>query len=84
MINRSELFSLVVVDPAHPYGHPLVKYAVRVRDSETGRWWYIRSITRRPGSDRYIFTSDSTYAKLMTEKTARRHQMEMTPDIMGR
>lgn len=86
IIDRSETISQVINNPADPYGPPLIKYAVRVRDRNTGRWWYVRVIhPRKPGETyTYTFTSDGTYARLMSLQTARRHQANMTPDIMNR
>ena len=85
-INCSEVISQVVNNPADPYGPPLVKYALRVRECETGRWYYVRVIhPRKPGQTwTYSFTTDHTYAKLMSFRTARQHQSNMTIDILNR
>ena len=84
-INRSEVISQVVNNPADPYGPPLVKYVLRVRERETGRWYYVRVVhPRQPGRTwTYTFTTDKTYAKLMSLRTARTHQGNMTPDILN-
>ena len=84
-INRSEVISQVVNNPADPYGPPLVKYALRVRECETGRWYYVRVVhPRQPGRTwTYTFTTDKTYAKLMSLRTARTHQANMTPGILN-
>lgn len=85
MINCSEIVSRIINVPDDPYGPPLVRFVVRVRERETGRWWYVRSFSRSNGDERkYIFTSDIAYAKLMTQKTARFHQMCMMPDILNK
>lgn len=80
IIDRSETISSVVNNPADPYGPPLVRFVVRVRDSETGRWWYVQTVR----NGRYTFTRSSCAARhFITERTARRHQANMTPDIMN-
>lgn len=84
-IDRSEVISQVVNNPADPYGPPLVKYVLRVREHETGRWYYVRVVhPRQPGRTwTYTFTTDFTYAKLMSFRTARTHQANMTPNILS-
>ena len=83
-INCSEVLTRVVNNPADPYGPPLARYILRVRDRDTGRWWYVRTYSnRKETGPRYVFTRDSTYAKLMTYRTARLHQANMTPGIMN-
>ena len=84
-VNRSEVVSRPVTNPADPYGPPLIKYMLRVRCYENGRWWYVRSYsnTRETGPC-YKFTSDPTYARLMSLRTARSHQGNMSPGILNR
>lgn len=83
-INCSEIISQVVNNPRDPYGPPLVRYILRVREQETGRWYYVRKITpvRNGMPTQYTFTSDHTHARCMTFRTARRHQANMTADIL--
>lgn len=84
-VNRSEVISVPVCNPADPYGPPLIKHAVRVRCYETGRWWYVRSYSNsRETGPRYKFTSDLASARLMSFRTARSHQGNMDPDILNR
>jgi len=84
-INASEVLSRPVNNPRDPYGPPLIKFMLRVRDRDTGKWWYVRTFSKRAGEDRrYVFTSDPTYARLMSLRTARLHQANMHPDIMNR
>ena len=83
-INASEVISCPVNNPRNPYGPPLIKYMLRVRDRDTGKWWYVWHISRRFGEDRrYVFTRDPTYARLMSLRTAREHQSNMTTDVMN-
>ena len=85
MIDRSEVISRPVCNPADPYGSPLIRYMLCVREHETGRIWYVRTYSnRKETGPRYIFTRDPTYAKLMTYRTACLHQANMTPDILDR
>lgn len=86
MINCIEVIDRVVNNPADPYGPPLVKYMVRVRDRDTRRWWYIRTVHHAGGGQvrRYTFTSDPTYARLMTFRTARRLQADIPTDALAR
>lgn len=84
-INRSEVISRPVNNPADPYGPPLIKFMLCVHDRNTGKWWYVRTFSKTRGQERrYIFTSDPTYARLMSFRTASLHQAEMTPDVMNR
>lgn len=83
-INASEVISCPVCNPKEPYGPPLIKFMLRVRDRDTGKWWYIRTFSKRSGEDhRYTFTSDPTYARMMSFRTARNHQANMTTDVMN-
>lgn len=82
MINATEVRSIVVNDPADPYGPPLIKYALRVRDRDTGRWWYVRTCSNRSGQPRYTFVGDMLGARLMSYRTARRHQANIPLDAM--
>ena len=83
-INASEVMSRPVCDPRDTYGPPLIKYMLRVRDRDTGKWWYVRTFTRSRDDRRYTFTSDPTYARLMSLRSAREHQANMTTDVMNR
>ena len=69
-INASEVMSRPVCDPRDPYGPPLIKYMLRVRDRDTGKWWYVRTFTRSRDDRRYTFTSDPTYARMMSLRSA--------------
>ena len=80
-INRTETFSTPINNPADPYGPPLIRYVVRVLESDTGRWLYIRTVH----NGKYTFTRSLCFARhFITERTARRHQACMTSDILDR
>lgn len=66
-INCTETFSTPFSDPRDPYGPPLVRFHVRARDAETGRWWYVKSFR----SGQFTWTSDMLYARAYSRERAR-------------
>lgn len=63
-INCVESIHCPFNNPVDPYGPPLVRWIVRVRDFSTGRWWYVKQF--RSGVP--TWTSDPTYAKAYSER----------------
>lgn len=72
-INYTESIRCPFNNPGDPYGPPLVRWVVRVRDFSTGRWWYLRQF--RSGAP--AWTSDPTYAKEYSERRSRFIQAEL-------
>lgn len=62
-INEVETRLMIDLTRREGYG-----FCVALHDAETGKWWYIRST--RNG---YTYTRSSLYAKVFSQKTARRH-----------
>jgi hypothetical protein len=65
--NTTESFPTPFNNPADPCGPPIIKWHVRVRDAETGRWWYVKQF--RSGT--VTWTRDMLYARAYSEKRAR-------------
>lgn len=72
-INHVESIRCPFNNPVDPYGPPLVRWIVRVRNVSTGRWWYIRQF--RSGAP--VWTSDPTYAKAYSERRSRFVQVKL-------
>ena len=70
MINQTMIFQTIINTPDG--SAPM--WMVAARDSETGRWWYVKNYRNR----QFTWTRDKLYGKLYSQRRARDIQMDIS------